>query len=145
MADIAGLLKAEIVRLSRKTVRQTLAPLLASTRTQRHEIRSLKRQVAALEESVARLHQHLAATRPAAATIEPQSAPRRFVAKGLKSLRARLDVSQSEFAKLVGVSAQSVYNWERGSARPRPAQLAAIAALRQLGKREARRRLDEMA
>jgi transcriptional regulator with XRE-family HTH domain len=37
--------------------------------------------------------------------------------------------------QLLGVSAQSVYHWESGKARPRASQLQAIAAVRKLGRR----------
>jgi hypothetical protein len=37
-----------------------------------------------------------------------------------------------------------VYAWESGKVRPRSSQLAAIAALRQLGKKEAHARLEEI-
>ena len=66
----------------------------------------------------------------------------RFVAKGLRSQRSRLGLSADGFGKLVGVSAQSIYNWERGTAYPRAQQLARIAALRGIGKREADARLN---
>jgi DNA-binding XRE family transcriptional regulator len=66
-------------------------------------------------------------------------------AAGLCSQREHLDLSQADFGKLVRVSAQSIYQWERGSIRPRPAQLTALAALRSIGKREAQRRLAELA
>lgn len=56
-----------------------------------------------------------------------------------------MDISQDELARLVGVSAQSIYNWERGSVRPRAEQLASIAEVRALGKREVRRRLESLA
>jgi DNA-binding transcriptional regulator YiaG len=42
---------------------------------------------------------------------------------------------------LLGVSAQTVYNWEAGKARPRQQQLAAIAAVRKLGKRDVKAKL----
>jgi transcriptional regulator with XRE-family HTH domain len=42
----------------------------------------------------------------------------------------------------MGVSAQSIYNWETGKAVPRRQQLEAIAALRGIGKREALSRLE---
>ena len=50
--------------------------------------------------------------------------------------------SQAEYAALVGVSTLSIYNWESERARPREKQLAALAAVRKLGKREACRRLE---
>jgi DNA-binding transcriptional regulator YiaG len=58
-------------------------------------------------------------------------------------LRKRLDLSAAELAQLLGVSMQSVYNWEHKKSAPRKEQVAAIVALRSIGKREARRRLEE--
>jgi DNA-binding transcriptional regulator YiaG len=43
----------------------------------------------------------------------------------------------------MGVSAQSVTNWESGKIRPRDSQLAAIAALRKMGRREVAARLEQ--
>ena len=68
----------------------------------------------------------------------------RFVAKGLKAQRSRLDISAADYARLVGVSAQSVYNWEHGHARPGAEQLGKIAKLRSIGKREARFLLKQL-
>ncbi|MFO1303594.1 MAG: helix-turn-helix transcriptional regulator [Burkholderiales bacterium] len=65
----------------------------------------------------------------------------RFVAKGLRSHRARLGLSAGEFGKLVGASANSVYAWESGKTAPRREQVARIAAVRLMGKREAVQRL----
>ena len=46
-------------------------------------------------------------------------------------------MSAHEFGKLLGVSSQTIYNWEQGIARPRPALLKKLVTLRALGKREA--------
>jgi Predicted transcriptional regulators len=67
----------------------------------------------------------------------------RFVAKGLRSQRSRLGLSAEDYGKLVGVSGQSVYNWEQGHSIPRSQQASAIAALRSIGKREAVARLEQ--
>ena len=61
----------------------------------------------------------------------------RFSAKSLASQRRRLGLSADAIGLLVGASGQSVYNWEAGAARPRVSHLAAIAALRTLGKKQA--------
>jgi predicted transcriptional regulator len=68
--------------------------------------------------------------------------PVRFVAKGLRSLRTRLGLSAKHLSLLIGVSEQSVYNWETRKATPRKEQLAAIIGMRDLGKRKAERRLE---
>jgi DNA-binding transcriptional regulator YiaG len=82
-----------------------------------------------------------ASTTPAALPDRPV----RFVSKGLKSMRKRLGLSAAQLAKLVGVSEQSVYNWETKKAVPRREQFATIIALRGIGKREAHQRLSDAA
>lgn len=47
-------------------------------------------------------------------------------------------------AKLLGVSALSVYKWESGKTRPREKQIQAIAGIRTLGKRAVQQRLGEL-
>jgi len=69
----------------------------------------------------------------------------RFSAKGLQSQRSRLGLSASEFGKLLGVSAQTIYNWWHEAARPRGEQLGKLAGLRGIGKREAAARLEHLA
>jgi DNA-binding transcriptional regulator YiaG len=143
MPNIGAMLKQEIARLSRREIRgQVEATKKASAQYRRH-IAALRRQVAALERQVALLSRRVANGSAAAPSAAEARTKFRFVAKGLRSQRARLGLSAGEFAKLVGVSAQSIYNWEQGHASPRPAQVEAIARLRSIGKREARSRLGE--
>jgi transcriptional regulator with XRE-family HTH domain len=81
------------------------------------------------------------------ATVPSGSAPAtrlRFVAKGLRTHRERLGLSQTDFGRLLGVSAQTIYNWEHEVARPRDEQITKIAAVRGLGKREAGARLKQL-
>src|SRR5262249_21302637 len=120
MPNIGALLKQEITRLSRREARsQVEATRKASTLHRRH-IAELKRQVATLEGQVALL-QRTQERRPAPS---PEGDVKiRFVAKGLRSQRSRLGLSAADYGRLVGVSAQSVYNWEQGHASPRPEQL----------------------
>ena len=66
----------------------------------------------------------------------------RFSAKSLIAQRRRLGLSAAAMARLLGVSALSVYKWESGNTRPRAKQIEAIAALRSMGKREVAQRLE---
>jgi DNA-binding transcriptional regulator YiaG len=143
MPNIGSLLKEEISRLCRKEIRSQVEPLRKASAAYRREIAALKRQMSVVERANAHLAKRSAKTEAVSTKGEPNR-PLRFVAKGLVSLRARLGLSASELAKLLGVSDQSVYNWEHKRATPRKEQLAALATIRTLGKREARARLEAM-
>ena len=140
MPNLAALLKDEISRLSRKEVRREVLPLKRAAATHRREIAALKRTVVALERRAKSLAK-AAKPQNAARTVD-DGTPIRFVSKGLVSLRKRLGLSAADLARLLGVSMQSIYNWEHKKASPRKEQVAAIAALRSLGKKEARERLQ---
>lgn len=141
MPNIATLLKAEIIRLSRREIKKELAAVRKANVTYRHQIAALKRQVAELEQKCAQL-----AKRAQATSNEPgvmPNRPVRFVAKGFAAMRKRLGLSAAQLGRLVGASEQSVYNWETKKAVPRKEALAAIVELRGMGKREAQLRLAE--
>jgi DNA-binding transcriptional regulator YiaG len=66
----------------------------------------------------------------------------RFSPVWVSRQRQKLGLSAADFGRLVGVSGLSIYNWEKGKVRPRRKQVEALASLRGVGKREARRRLE---
>lgn len=68
----------------------------------------------------------------------------RFSAKGFAAQRQRLGLSAADVGKLLNVSALSIYKWEGGKARPRARYLPAIAAFRNLGKRNAAEILSKL-
>ena len=143
MANIATFLREEISRLSRREIRKHVQPLRKATATYRREIASLKRAIIALQRRANALAKSAAGRSEPVAQADA-APPLRFVAKGLRSLRVRLDLSAADLARLIGVSQQSVYNWEAKKTVPRREQVTAIAGLRALGKREARARLAEL-
>lgn len=93
-------------------------------RVHRRHIAELKRQIAELQRQAAQLakRSRAAQSAPAPAAAADSS---RFQARALRSLRTRLGLSQADMAKLLGVSALSVYNREGGKASPRRESLAA--------------------
>jgi DNA-binding transcriptional regulator YiaG len=141
MPNIASVLKDEILRLARKEVRTATEGLKKASAAYRSDIAGLKRQVAALEKQLARGEKKRAA---ASEQAEPSgaAAPIRFSAKRLARQREKLGLSAADMGLLLGVSAQTVYNWEAEKSRPRATQLAAIAALRGIGKRQVKARLE---
>lgn len=141
MPNFASALKSEISRLSTKAARQHVATVQSATSTLRKQVSALKKQLQTLEREVAALKRQGVRTKPDVTPEDESKA--RFTAKGLRSLRARLDLSAEEFGRLLDVGQQTIYNWESGKTQPRRAQVPAIAALRKIRKREARARLEE--
>lgn len=134
MPNIATVLKEEITRLVRKQLRGETENLKKAVSHYRTEIVALKRRLAMLERQQGQLNRRVAKSSEAKATSgEPTRM--RFSPKGFKSHRERLGLSAGEMGKLIGVSGQTIYNWEAGTTKPREGQLAAIAAIRTMGKR----------
>ena len=139
MPNIGTVLKSEISRVSRKEVRGETLALKKSVSQYRSQIADLKRRVHALEQLVKRAGK----ARNSSAGEPPEPGGNlRFSAKGLAAQRRRLGLSAASVARLLGVSALSVYKWESGKTRPRAKQIEAIARLRGMGKREAMKRLE---
>jgi DNA-binding transcriptional regulator YiaG len=62
----------------------------------------------------------------------------------VRAHRDRLGMSAEDFGRLLGVSSQAIYNWEHGTARPRPSLLEKLSVLRAMNKREAVARLRSL-
>ena len=137
MPNLGTVLKEEILRLSRKESRRQIDPTKKASTNLRHDVATLKRQIVQLERQVALLSRKVLV----AAAPKAGDKPTRYSAKGLKAQRSRLGLGAGDFGKLIGVSAQSIYNWESEKARPRSEQIAKLASLRGVGKREAAARL----
>lgn len=144
MSSFADQLKSEIARIARKEVRSEIRALKKANAQYRADIAALKRRLQALERVAARLAKEGGKAARAPAPDEEASATSglRFRVAGFANLRKKLGLSAAEMGQLIGVSAQSVYHWETGKTRPRASQLAAIAAVRKLGKREVAARLS---
>ena len=140
MPNFASALKEEIVRLARKELRSETEKLKKASTAYRSEIATLKRRVAALEKQLVQV------SRKSAVKGTPTDVTKvRFSAKGLATHRQRLGLSAADLGALLGVSAQSIYLWEAGKSKPRQQQLAAISAMRKMGKREALAQLSSLA
>ena len=142
MADFAVTLKEEIRRLAKKEIKAQTGATKQAVTHYRREIAQLKRQVREQDKKISFLaaQERKRLGQSPAADQTPENA--RFSARSVQAQRKRLGLSAADFAKLVGVSPLTVYNWEWGKSRPRSEQLAALVALRGIGKREASARLE---
>ena len=139
MPNIATVLKEEITRLSRRELRVETDGLKKSAGQYRSDIAALKKRVHVLEQQLKAITKFLSKTAPAV-SVEVKRA--RYSPRNLAAQRQRLDLSAADAGVLINVSAQTVYNWESGKTRPSPEQIAAISAMRRLGKRDARAIID---
>jgi DNA-binding transcriptional regulator YiaG len=141
MPNIAAVLREEILRLARKEVRAHTGTLKKQVAEQRRTIAELRREVAELKRTqsfLTKREKRRLERAPAASDAEGV----RFSPKWVAADRERLGLSARDYGRLVGVSMLTVYNWEKGKAKPRAQQLAAWAKVRGIGKREARKRLE---
>jgi DNA-binding transcriptional regulator YiaG len=141
MPNLASALNEKIRRLARREINSQTKTTRRLTAQYRRDIAALKREMLSLRKKVAFLEaqeKRRVAERPAPTAAEGI----RFRADGLKSHRAKLGLSAKDYGRLVGVAGLTVYHWEGGKSRPRQAQLAKLAAVRGLGKREALKRLE---
>ena len=140
MQNLVHALRDEIKRLAKKETKGQTTGLKAASAKYRREIARLKRVTGDLNKRLAYLErqERKRAKKPPAPELAERT---RFSHKGLKSHRAKLGLSAADYGLLAGVSGKMVYKYERGGTKPRRAQVAKLVAVRDLGKREARRRL----
>lgn len=141
MVNIAAVLKDEISRQARKELRSETESLKKASSRYRAEIAALKRRITTLEQTVSKLGKLL--TKGPASSPSPEPTAVRFRADGLKKHRERLGLSAAKLGSILGVSIQTIYNWESGTTKPNRDQVAKIAILRKMGKREVQAMLTQ--
>jgi DNA-binding transcriptional regulator YiaG len=141
MTTLAVALKDEIRRLARKEIKAHTGSTAQAVAQHRREIAKLKRQVRALEKKVAFLEGQ-ERNRLGKPELNGAVEEARFSARSVRAQRNRVGLSAADYAKLVGVSPLTIYNWEHGKSRPRKEQLASLVALRGIGKRQAQTKLE---
>jgi DNA-binding transcriptional regulator YiaG len=140
MPNIASVLKEEICRLAKKEVKAQVGKTQRASAQYRRDIANLKRQLGQQEREIKLLKKQQGQT----PKEEESSESIRFSARSVKAQRSRLGLSAADYGKLVGVSGLTIYNWEHDKSRPRQVQLAALVAVRGIGKREALLKLAEL-
>jgi DNA-binding transcriptional regulator YiaG len=144
MPNIATVLKEEITRLARKEVRRQTDALKKASAQHRKDGAEMKRRLSELQRKLTALEKQVRKGTPSQVTEAPTERVR-FTAKGLRSQRKRLGLSAADYGKLVGVTGQTIYSWESETSRPRKQQVARLAAIRGIGKREVEERLTRSA
>jgi DNA-binding transcriptional regulator YiaG len=119
VSNIASVLKEEISQVVSKEIRRETSFLKKASSTHHSEIAALKRRVQELERQLRRASRGAEPAVPAAGNEDAASAGTRFSARSMAFQRKRLGLSAAECGLLIGASAQSIFKWEEGNARPR--------------------------
>ena len=147
MPNVMSVLRAEIRRLARKESKEAVADLKRQVAVMRRRVAGYKKRIAEVE-LMARTASKGAASGAAMARgagAEGAGGGRqiRFSPAWVKSHRKKLALSRRLYARLVGVSAQTIMLWETGKSRPRRGALATWRAVRGKGQRELKASLVE--
>jgi DNA-binding transcriptional regulator YiaG len=144
MTTFAIALKDEVRRLARKEIKAQTGATARAVAQYRRQIAALKRQIRDQDRKIDFLSKQ---RQQGLQSIDPETAVNsnlRFSARSVKAQRRRTGLSAEGYARLLGVSPLTVYNWENGKTRPRNGQFESLVAIRGLGKREAQAKLNSL-
>ena len=121
MPNIAKMLKDEIQRLARREIKAAVDGLRKDNAALKHTVADMKRRLAQVEGMSKRLAVKPAAKQSVSAEAAEENGDgeanrARISGKMIRALRAKLDLSQDAFARLAGVTSQTVYQWEHKTA-----------------------------
>jgi DNA-binding transcriptional regulator YiaG len=143
MPNIAVVLREEIRRLAKREIKASTSSTKGAVAQFRRDIAELKRLVQGQQKEIVLLKEQ-EKNRPGQPQTQEENELEgvRHSARSVKAQRKRLKLSAADFGKLVGVSGLTIYNWESGKGRPKKDNLAALVAVRQMGRREALAKLQ---
>lgn len=148
MPNFATAMSQEIERVANKTFKKMATEMEKTNKELRKEVSDLKKEVARLSKGAAApvraAGRKVAAKASKAAKAVKEGPSLRVTSKTVKTLRDKLKLTQTEFAKLLGVSLQAVGQWEKkgGRLNLRSRPMEAIAAAKSMGARQARAALE---
>ena len=133
MTGLARVLNDEIARVARRALRADVQSLRTLSAAHRKHIAALRRELMALKRECALLRRQRSATLASPSTAS--QAARRFRIDGFSAWRKRMAFSAQEVGMLLGITGQTILNWEHGTSKPSPAMVESIAQVRGRGKR----------
>jgi len=120
MSTFAQTIKDEIRRISRREVARALSNFRRDHIALKKRLAEQKRRISAIEKDNKELSKKQAAfgqDQRVEAHSEPEAEHVAVYARGIKSLRRRLGLSQIDLATLVGMSRISIAHWEKKSGK----------------------------
>ncbi|HET9251238.1 MAG TPA: hypothetical protein VFP58_03900 [Candidatus Eisenbacteria bacterium] len=134
-----AVLRMEIRRLARKETKQEIGALKKQLTMLRRRLTEWNARMKGVETRARQLLRNGTSPRGRAADDDEEDGKQvRFSPAWVRKHRKKLQMSRQLYARLVGVSAQTIMGWEAGRTRPRRAALRNWRAIRAKGVRELR-------
>ena len=143
MGKVESIIKSEILRLAKREMKKSFIPLTRDVRSLKGAISQLRKTVLGLQRVTAQQEKALRGQKVPLEAPPEEVKKARFSPRLIRSLRKHLGVTQKEMASLAGVTVGAIFQWEKGIFEPRGEKKKILVALRKLGRREARRILEE--
>ncbi|MCH7891697.1 MAG: helix-turn-helix transcriptional regulator [Gemmatimonadetes bacterium] len=99
--------------------------------------------IAKLDKALAKMANLTTSSSASLYTPEQEETRARVTPASIKRHRSRLKLSQAELGTLLDVSTNTIVRWEAGTSNPRVQHRAALIKLRDLGRRDVTKMLDE--
>jgi DNA-binding transcriptional regulator YiaG len=120
MSTLAQTIKDEIRRISRREIRLALSNFRGDHIALKKRLAEQKSRISAIEKDNKELSKKQAAfgqDQRATSAPKPEAEHIAVYARGIKSLRRRLGLSQTDLAMLVGMHRLSIAHWEKKSGK----------------------------
>ena len=143
MPNVAQVLREEITRLARKEVRAACDPLRKHVRTLRQTVKSQQATITKLDKALAKMANLSTSSSASLYAPEEEETRARVTPASIKRHRSRLKLSQAQLGALLDVSTNTIVRWEAGTSNPRVQHRAALIKLRDLGRRDVTKMLEE--
>jgi len=148
MSTLAQTIKNEIKRISRREIGLALSKFRKDHIALKKRLAEQKGKLSAIEKENKELSKKLTGliqNRRVEAGSAPEAEQVAIYARGIKSLRSRLGLSQTSLAKLVGMNSISISHWEKKSGKitiRKPEVIKMLTELKGMKKREVAARLE---
>jgi ribosome-binding protein aMBF1 (putative translation factor) len=148
MATVSNVFRGEIERACKQYVRSGLAQLRKADGNREKEIADIRRRLKSLESAIKALGGTPFRTSPLSEVdvSAEELATLRPTGQMVIAIRKKLGISQETLAKIMNVTAQSVYLWERkkGPLTLRTNATHSFARVRKLSRHDAQRMLHQI-
>ena len=142
MGKVESILKSEMIRLARREMRKSFVPLKRDIWSMKGIVSQLRKSVLIVQRFINQKEKQMG-SKPVLEVTPEEVKKARFSPRLIKTLRKHLGVSQREMAALAGVTVGAVFQWEKGTFEPKDEKKKILVGLRQLGRRGARKLLEE--